>query len=114
MKIPKKIKILGHGIKVRCYQDVLQHPDGSACYGLAYKMSDAISICTAFCEDDGEQVEISETSIADTFLHEIIHHIEYKLGLELKEHQITALACGLLQVIRDNNLDFREAKCERR
>lgn len=110
MKIPKKIKILGHPIKVTCFGDTLEHPDGSECWGLAHKMTDQISLCTAFTEVNGDFVELSEMNIAETFLHEIIHHVEYKQGLELKEHQITALACGILQVIRDNKLDFMEGK----
>jgi hypothetical protein len=110
MKIPRKIKILAHPVKVRCYDEILEHPDGDPCWGLAHKMSDKISICIAFSEQNGARVELSEASIADTFLHEIIHHIDSKLDLDLKENQVAGLACGLLQVIRDNKLDFRGAK----
>lgn len=38
----------------------------------------------------------------DTLLHEVIHGIEIQLGLRLTEAQVTALAGGLLQVMRDN------------
>ena len=107
MNIPRKIKILGHPVKVKCFDDILIHPDGDPCWGLTHKMSDKISICISFTEQGGEHIIISEASIADTFLHEIIHHIDSKLDLDLKENQVAALACGLLSVIRDNNLDFR-------
>lgn len=46
-----------------------------------------------------DQLPIEE---ADTLLHEVIHGIEYTMDLKLSEHQIRALATGLLGVLRDN------------
>lgn len=39
---------------------------------------------------------------ADTILHEVIHAIEYVMDLEMSEHQVRALATGLLGVFQDN------------
>ena len=58
--------------------------------------------------DEGKA--LPESSITDTFLHETIHAISRTYGLGLDEDQTTGLAGGLLQVIRDNKLDFRESK----
>jgi hypothetical protein len=41
-----------------------------------------------------------------TLLHEIIHAVDYTLGIQLAEEQTTRLAVGLMAVIRDNNLCF--------
>ena len=38
----------------------------------------------------------------DTRLHEVIHVIEKQLHLGMEERQVHALACGLLQVLREN------------
>lgn len=50
---------------------------------------------------------LPESSVADTFLHEVIHSVSRTYGLGLRENQVAGLAGGLLQVIRDNKLDFR-------
>lgn len=39
---------------------------------------------------------------ADTILHEVFHAIDYVMDLEISEHQIRALATGLLGVFQDN------------
>ena len=39
---------------------------------------------------------------ADTVLHEVIHAIEYTMDLEMSEHQVRALATGLMGVFQDN------------
>jgi hypothetical protein len=58
-------------------------------------------------EKDGKKI-LPESSVADTFLHEVIHSISRRFGIELRERQIAGLVGGLLAVIRDNNLDFRK------
>ena len=39
---------------------------------------------------------------ADTLLHEVVHTIDYVMDLSLTEHQVRALATGLLGTFRDN------------
>ena len=38
----------------------------------------------------------------DTLLHEILHAIEERLQLKMREKQVALLATGLLQVLREN------------
>ena len=39
-----------------------------------------------------------------TYLHEIIHELDYQHGLRLKENQVDSLASGLHQVLTENGL----------
>lgn len=106
MKIKSRIKILGHDIQVKCHAALVEHPDGDMCLGLAHQWTDKISLAVGFTDETGKKQEIAEPTIAETLLHEIIHHIDNRLGLELQEYQISGIACGIIQVIRDNKLDF--------
>jgi len=102
MKIPKTIKILGHKITVYWSNGALELDDDTGCRGLAHLLTNKIGLSRQIEGD-----ELTESVIAESFLHEITHHIADKLGLELEEYQVAGIACGLLQVIRDNKLDFR-------
>ena len=96
MRIPKKIKIGAQKITVKTV-DTLGDDDMGAFFPgtnellLARKVSYGV---------------IPEDQMADTFLHEIIHAVNRNFGIGLTECQTAGLAGGLLQVIRDNNLDF--------
>lgn len=48
----------------------------------------------------------------DVVFHEITHAIEKSIGLDIDEAQVNALACGWVQVFRDNPklLDYFKAK----
>ena len=48
--------------------------------------------------------DLPETRKATIFLHEVLHG----LNIYLTEEQATYLSEGLMQIIRDNNLDFRK------
>jgi len=50
---------------------------------------------------------------ADTLLHEITHAIDFTMGLELTERQVTQLATGLYGVLQDNP-EFAKWLIERR
>lgn len=39
---------------------------------------------------------------ADTFLHEILHSIDYVMDIKLSEHAIRAMATGIIGVFQDN------------
>ena len=101
MRIPKQTRILGHPVQSYFARKALELDDCEMALGLAHLFTNKIGICTAM---DGEA--ISESIVAEAYMHEICHHISAKLGLELIESQIAGMACGLLQVIRDNRLDF--------
>ena len=51
--------------------------------------------------------KIPEESVSDTVLHEVLHAISRVYGIDLTENQVSGLTGGLMQVIRDNKLDFR-------
>jgi len=101
MKIPSKIKIGAAKIKV-CIVKSLEL-DGSEVLGISNAAVSKMSISKSF---KGELCQ--EDSMADTFLHEIIHIISQNMGIGLTERQVAGVAGGLLMVIRDNKLDFRD------
>lgn len=105
MRIPSTLKILGHPVKVYRANRALEVEDVDQALGLAHLVTNKIGICRLF---DGECV--SESIQAETLLHEISHHISQKMGLGLDESQISGMSCGMLQVIRDNGLDFLDTE----
>lgn len=52
----------------------------------------------------------SEELQTNTLMHEILHAImrynDINLEYEVEEHMVTVLATSLIQIIRDNKLDF--------
>lgn len=50
------------------------------------------------------------SQIKSTLLHEIIEAINCHLSLDLNHNQINALEAGLYQALKDNDIDFREAR----
>lgn len=50
------------------------------------------------------QVKAGQTPVeeVDTLLHEVIHAIEHKNGVEYKEEWVHPIATGLVAVFRDN------------
>ncbi len=101
MKIPSKIKIGAAKIKVCVVKSV--ELDGSEVLGISNAAVGKISISKSFKDEPCQ-----EDSMADTFLHEIIHIISQNMGIGLTERQIAGVTGGLLMVIRDNKLDFRD------
>jgi hypothetical protein len=98
MKIPSTVKIGAQEFEVVWTDSV----DGDQ-LGLTKSHLNRLEIARNV---DGEK--IPEGSLVDTFMHEVLHAISTTYGLELRERQVAGLAGGLLQVIRDNRLDFRK------
>jgi hypothetical protein len=48
----------------------------------------------------------NEEIMKETLLHEVIHGIEFALGLNLTEQQVTALSSGLYAVVKENGSDI--------
>jgi hypothetical protein len=101
MKIPRTIKIGAQRIKVVVVPSVVM--DDEEVLGISKSVIGRIEVASRF-----EGYEVPEDSMADTFLHEVIHATSCTYGCDLTENQVNGLAGGLLQVIRDNNLDFRK------
>lgn len=103
MKIPKQIKVAGHSILIR------RKPKASeekyrCMLGLAYLPTNRIEVFTTY---DGSG-PLPEEKQAEVFLHEVIHHIDDKYSIDLKEKQVRQLSAGLFQVMRDNKLNFSD------
>lgn len=106
MKIPLSIKIGAHDVSV-------ERPDSNEDIGEkngedlgdTLVAQNRIRVCSKY---DGN--DVPESMQAEIFLHEIIHYILFQAGYGTCEGEVCAAAGGLLQVIRDNNLDFGRPK----
>lgn len=58
------------------------------------------------CSRDHQKIIVATTqpedNIKDTFLHEVLHAVDYCMATKLSEDQVAALATGLLAVFLDN------------
>ena len=105
MKIPSRIKIGGHSIRVVTCPFVR---DGKATVrGLTEYPERRMRLATHYLKPNHRSGRICESEMAVTFMHEIVHHVEDVYGANMSEKQVTRLAEGLLQVFRDNPLNFR-------
>lgn len=91
MKIPKKLKIGANTFKIS--RGSFRTESGQDGGFLLWETNEL------FLADD-----MPEAREATCFLHEILHG----LNIYLTEEQTTYLSEGLMQIIRDNNLDFRK------
>lgn len=92
MKIPKKIKILGHYIDI-----IVQNRLNEA--GTNKLGTDVGSMNKIFINSD--QAASQQES---TLLHEIIENINWQLNLGFEEKTICQLEAALYQVLKDNLL----------
>jgi hypothetical protein len=98
MKIPRSIKIASHKVKVKVVKNITE-PAGVLGYAdLTH------NLIVLRKEYNGQSLD--ESTITEVLLHEIIHQVAELYGISLTEKEIRQLGAGLLQVIRDNRLDF--------
>jgi hypothetical protein len=98
LKIPKKFKIIGRDVAVvRDHAGLLRE----GCYGMFEWEESVIKLRES-------KPYFHEYQEAQTFLHEIIHGVDFSFDINLQEDQVRRLAVGLIAVIRDNQLDFRK------
>lgn len=105
MKIPKTIKI--GAIRYR----VKQENDSFHAYNSPNDAKDSVGehipmIQTIRVSVRDNKRKILEPTITDTILHEVIHAVSRVYGIGLTENQVAGLSGGLMQVMRDNKLDF--------
>lgn len=109
MKIPKELRIGAQTVKVELVDSLEGHRElGDA---IGHSSGSINRILLSRSVDDpyaGVPALMPESVMTDTFLHEIIHMVSNNYGIGLDENQVMGLAGALLQVIRDNNLDFRK------
>jgi len=93
MKIPEKIKIGGHEIKIERVntKDIDSAGEFNGFYDVIRLRIDHDSV---------------ESCVAECFLHEIIEAIKMKNNLAIDHTHLTVLSEGLFQVMRDNKLNF--------
>ncbi len=108
MKIPPTLKIGG-----RTYKVLYPHTFRDNVRPL-YGLHDAATQTIRITNKDENNCRRNPQSITHTFLHEIIHAIDncyfagHLTAWEQGENAVDQIAEGLLQVIKDNNLDFRK------
>ena len=101
MKIPNKLKIGGHIVKVLKDYKFIERSD---IVGQAIYCQNEIRLCS-----QTEMGPIAEGVVAANFLHEIFHHVcERYNGEQLPEEVVVRVSEGLFQVLRDNKLRFDE------
>lgn len=86
------MKILGYNYTVYC--DGIHEDIGA--YGRCHHGRQRIQIAT----------NLAEEQVASTILHEILHVLNYHLGLDLKENTIMALESGLYLVLTENGINI--------
>jgi hypothetical protein len=99
MKIPRKLNISGQTVKViqrKHLNKKVKHQIGRATY-----TENTIELSRK-CDDQ----KVEHQYMACTLLHEIIHHLDDKMIIGLKEAQVDRLAVGIYQVLKDNKLQF--------
>lgn len=89
MSRPASVRVQGKNFKIE-YQKESTMPDGAL--GLTKYMNLSILV----------QTDLPGPLEQEVVFHEIMHAIEKSLDLELTEHQVEVLACGWIQVLRDN------------
>ena len=92
MNIPDKLKIGANEVLVTRRPFAQIDAEGNG--GIAFWEQNVLALADDMPED--------RTAVA--FLHEILHFI----NTYLEEKEATFISEGLMQVIRDNNLDFRK------
>ena len=104
MRIPRRIIVGGHEIEVKRSKRI-QSTDEDAPetrIGEARDSEKDILLATHSCFG-----KLSESYMAQTFLHEIMHHVaSIYLQRAVSEKVIGGLSEGLFQVLRTNKLDF--------
>lgn len=53
---------------------------------------------------------LNSESRNSTFLHEVLHVIDFNLGLDLTENQIAAISSGIFSVFTENGFDTKWLK----
>lgn len=98
MRIPKQLKVGGHWYKIiypysfRERTDRMGHCD--------YAMQEIV-----ISESDNNGVKVPQSKTKETFLHEILHAVDWVYNADsLKEEDIDRMAEGLYQVLSDNKL----------
>ena len=99
LKRPNGVRVQGKQFSIK-YLKASQIPDDAL--GLTKYMDLSISV------QEGIPLALEQ----EVVFHEITHAVEKSLDIDMSEHQVEVLACGWIQVLRDNPglLDYFKAK----
>ncbi len=87
---PASIRIIGKTFEVE-WQERIEH-EGECVNGLFDSDTQQIQVVGNL------PLELSQ----DALLHEVMHAVEFSMGLDLEESVVNRMATGLLAVIKDN------------
>lgn len=98
MNIPKKFTIFGQAITV----EVVESLDDNE-YG---KYNDALEriMVAKTVKADNKVVKLSQVQIESTFLHEVIHAIQWRVKGEFDETEAASYSNALIEIIRTGGL----------
>lgn len=99
MNIPNEVKFGGHTIRVRV---VTSEELGEETLGTWNERTKLIML-------DGVS-DISETTKAETFLHELIEFVKSWGELDIEHKDLTILSGALFAIMRDNKIDFTDTR----
>jgi len=95
VKIPNKIKVAGHEYKIIWDNEYLSNQDYE---GLTKHRSLKMYLCDKF---RGQMLD--KSIIEENFIHEMLHAIDVNYNnRQLTEEQISCMAAGVYQVLKDN------------
>lgn len=100
MKFPRVVEICGHSVSVKMRERFVA--DKHNVYGRSRLCQDEIIIARR----DKYRNKISNDWKGNTFLHEIMHHINDKLEVGLSEKEVGRISDGLYQTLKDNKIRF--------
>ena len=67
-------------------------------------------LCRGFCDTANRRIvlkkDLSDTRLMETFLHECLHAVDDIYRLSINETQVNILGIGILNLIRENNINF--------
>lgn len=106
MRIPKIFEIAGHDIEVKIVNKI----NKGKFVGESNNDQNRITLARF---GDGKE-EIADSNKKSTILHEVIHQIAMKHGINLSENTVAALEVGLYQFLSCNDIDFRDREKIRR
>ncbi len=100
MKIPSLVKIGGHNVRVKLEKEEFRSGRcGRKMCGQANFTKRLIRVATS---NSGQKY--AGSCIAETFMHEVLHHIADIYGVTISEQGINRLSMGVYQVLHDNKL----------
>ena len=100
MKIPTSIKVNSHKVKIRRFKNI-KEPAMLEAMGYADLPNNEIVLRKEYAGKT-----LKESTQTEVFLHEMLHFISHLYGIPLLECKVNQLAGALLQVIRDNKINF--------